>query len=140
MLGTRLGGYGADRWGIQKTITYSLITHAMALLLLPVIPAAVVTTVLIMAIWVGSAWMTSPILQAYFIQQAPHSPDLALSLNTSVMQIGFALGAGAVGFVVDMSGSVAYAPWVGGGSVIIGIAAALFSFSMLRKQGYVEAK
>lgn len=130
MFGTRLGGYGADRWGIPKTALYSLVIHALALLLLPLAQLTVVMTVIIMAIWVGSAWMTSPTLQAYFIQQMPHSPDLSLSLNTSILQIGFAIGAGLVGLVVNFTGTVITAPMVGGSIVILGVIAAFISFRL----------
>lgn len=133
MIGSRLGGYGADRWGTAKTIFVSLIIHALALILLPVLAASAVTAIAVAAIWFGSAWMTSPNLQTYFIQQAPDSSDLTLSLNTSVLHLGIALGAGSGGIMVNLTGSVANTLWLGGCTVILGMASALVSFS-IRKQ------
>lgn len=71
MIGTRLGGYGADRFGVARTVFLSLMIHAIALLFLPILMASIVTTVLVLAIWMGFNWMASPALQTYFIQQAP---------------------------------------------------------------------
>lgn len=130
MAGSRLGGYGADRWGLVKTVVISMSIHALALLLLPIMNIAMLSTITIVAVWVGSAWMTSPTLQTYFIQQTPASPDLALSLNTSVLQFGIAVGAGFGGVAVNAAGSVAVTPWIGGGLVILGMIAAWISFSI----------
>ncbi len=135
MLGSRLGGYGADRWGVIKTVLISMSIHAVALLFLPILNATIVSAIAIVALWIGSAWMTSPTLQTYFIQQTRHSPDLVLSLNTSVLQMGIALGAGFGGIVVNAVGTVAMTPWIGAGVVMLGIAAASISFSLRSSSG-----
>ncbi|GIP31701.1 MFS transporter [Paenibacillus sp. J2TS4] len=140
MLGSRLGGYGADRWGVVKTVVVSLIIHAVALSFLPLLNGTMVSTIMIIAIWIGSAWMTSPTLQTYFIQQNPQSPDLALSLNTSVLQLGIAMGAGFGGIVVNATGTVTTMPWIGAGVVILALAAAAISFSLRPSRGSEQGK
>lgn len=133
MIGTRLGGYSSDRWGVPRTVFSSMVIHAISLLMLPILTSTLVFALVMVAIWIGSAWMTSPALQTYFIRQSPQAPDLALSLNTSVLQIGFALGAGIGGIMVDVSGDISNVAWLGGCIVIIGILAALISFTMKPK-------
>ena len=127
--GSRLGGYGADRFGVEKTIYVSLAVHALALLILPVSGVTTATVMLAAAVWFTAAWITSPAIQTYFIRLAPQSPDLALSLNTSVMQVGFALGAALGGLVARWAGTVTSTPWAGGCIVFLAAAAAWFSFS-----------
>ncbi|MGG3641306.1 hypothetical protein [Bacillus gobiensis] len=78
--------------------------------------------------------MTSPTLQTYFIQQTPESPDLALSLNTSVLQFGIAFGAGFGGLIVNSTGTVTNTPLLGGCLVIVGMIAAFASFSIQTKK------
>lgn len=138
MTGSRLGGYGADQWGVAKIVLFSMTIHALALIFLPVFNTTIVTAVVMVAIWIGSAWMTSPALQTYFIQQTPQSPDLALSLNTSVLQFGIALGAGMGGMIVNSTGTVINTPWLGGGIVLLGIVSAFVSFSIQNKRAFEQ--
>jgi len=127
--GSRLGGYGADRFGVETTIYASLLAHALALLLLPASSSAILFVLTASAVWFTAAWITSPAIQTYFIRLVPRNPDLALSFNTSVMQIGFALGAGIGGAVVDATGIVAHTPWAGGCIILLAVATAWLSFS-----------
>jgi len=130
MIGSHLGGYGTDRWGPAKIAISSIIIHAIALLLLPVLTGTIVTVVIMVAIWIGSAWVTSPTLQTYLIQQTPAFPDLVLSLNTSVLQFGVALGAGLGGLIVNATGTVTNTPWAGGFILALAAVAAIVSFSI----------
>ncbi|SHE71660.1 MFS transporter, DHA1 family, putative efflux transporter [Seinonella peptonophila] len=133
MIGTRLSGYGADHWGAVKIITFSLLIHIISLMILPILSVTVVAVVVIMAIWVGAANSTFPALQTYFIQQTPQSADLALSLSSSVAQLGLALGAGAGGLVINATKSVYYNPWVSSLIVMIALVVAWITFSMKAK-------
>ncbi|UUZ95915.1 hypothetical protein LJK87_16965 [Paenibacillus sp. P25] len=42
----------------------------------------------LIALMVFSMFMTGPAIQTYFIQQAPESSNLVLSLNTSIVHLG----------------------------------------------------
>ncbi|MDR6550702.1 hypothetical protein [Paenibacillus qinlingensis] len=53
-----------------------------------------------------------PATQTYFIQQAPHSSSLVLSLNTSIIHLGLATGAGAGGAMISANSTVLYNPWM----------------------------
>jgi DHA1 family putative efflux transporter-like MFS transporter len=50
MIGSRLGGVGADRFGVTKTVYLSLIIHAIVLLFLPVFMVSIVTTIFVLSI------------------------------------------------------------------------------------------
>lgn len=134
MLGTRFGGYSADRLGTERTLLLCLTIHALALLSLPLLTGSWLATLMSMIIWVSAAWMTGPTMQTYFVQRVPQATDLALSLNSSVMQLGTALGAGLGGMVVSSTTSSGYNPWVGGGMLLLGLLAAFFSLSLNRRR------
>jgi DHA1 family putative efflux transporter-like MFS transporter len=137
MLGTRFGGYTADRLGTERTLLICLTIHALALLSLPLLTNSWLATIGSMVIWVSAAWMTGPTMQTYFVQRVPQATDLALSLNSSVMQLGTALGAGLGGMVVSSTASSGYNPWVGGGMLLLGLLAAILSLALSR---YVRTK
>jgi len=135
MIGSRLGGLGTDRFGVAKTVYTSLLIHAIALLFLPVLKESIVTTVLVLSIWTCFNWMASPAIQTYFVQLAPKNPDLAISLNTSVNQLGIALGATLGGWVIHSTGDVLNTAWVGGLIVLLAISISWNTFStQIKKQ------
>lgn len=134
MIGTRFGGYSADKLGTERTLLICLTIHALSLLSLPLLTSSWLATLISMVIWVSAAWMTGPTMQTYFVQRVPQATDLVLSLNTSVMQLGTALGAGLGGMIIKSTTSSGYNPWVGGGMLLLGLLAAFFSLSLSRKQ------
>jgi predicted MFS family arabinose efflux permease len=126
--GSRLGGYGADRWGTARTIVFSLLVHAAALLALPFVSASVVGALAALAIWFGAAWTTTPAQQYYLVSISPGAADFVLSLNNSVLQLGIAAGAAAGGLIVQLS-SVRALGWAGAAAEALALLAAAFSFS-----------
>jgi len=135
MIGSRLGGLGTDRFGVVKTVYASLMVHSMALLFLPILKESIGTTVLVLSIWTCFNWMASPAIQTYFVQLAPKNPDLAISLNTSVNQLGIALGASLGGWVIHSTGDVMNTAWVGGLIVLLAISVSWITFSaQIKKQ------
>ncbi|MCF6410295.1 MFS transporter [Pseudalkalibacillus salsuginis] len=139
MIGTHLSGYGADKWGAIKIIIFGLLVHILALLLLPSLATSVTIALLVMAIWVGATNLTFPALQTYFIQQAPKSSDLAISVSSSVAQLGLALGAGMGGIMVNSTGSVYYNPWLSSIIVIFALITAWITFSIKVKQVFEKS-
>lgn len=132
-IGSRLGGYGVDRWGAARVITQSIIVHVTALVLLPFLSESLIMSLVLIAIMVFSMFVTGPAIQTYFIQQAPQSSNLVLSLNTSIIHLGLAVGAGAGGVMANANSTVFYHPWMASIIVALGLAAALVSFSMGKK-------
>jgi predicted MFS family arabinose efflux permease len=129
VVGSRIGGYGADRWGMFRVLVISLVLHAAALLLLPWAATSWIGAFVILAVWIGSAYMTTPVQQYYLVSLSPNTSSLTLGLNNSVLQLSIAFGAGVGGWVVNES-SVKHLGWVGALSVAISMLAALYSFSL----------
>ncbi|MGO4786027.1 MFS transporter [Paenibacillus sp. 2KB_20] len=132
VIGSRIGGYGADRWGIYRTLLVSLLLHAVSLAALSWVGTTFIGAIMILAIWIGSAYMTTPAQQYYLVSLSPNSSGLVLSLNNSVLQLGIAVGAGAGGWVVNQT-SVMNLGWIGAISIVIGMFAVNYSFSLKSK-------
>jgi predicted MFS family arabinose efflux permease len=64
------------------------------------------------------------------ITLVPHSPDIALSVNTSFIQFGFAFGSGLGGLVIGHS-SILHLNWLGLGVVSIALLLALLLFTKM---------
>ena len=129
VVGSRIGGYGADRWGMFRMLVISLVLHAAALFLLPWVATSWIGAFVMLAVWIGFAYMTTPVQQYYLVSLSPNTSSLTLGLNNSVLQLGIAFGAGVGGWVVNES-SVKHLGWVGALSVTISVLAALYSFSL----------
>lgn len=132
VIGSRIGGYSADRWGVYRTLLVSLLLHAASLAALPWVGTTFMGALIILASWIGSAYMTTPAQQYYLISISPKSSSLVLGLNNSVLQFGIAVGAGVGGWVVNQT-SVMNLGWVGGVSIMLGIFAVFYSFSLKSK-------
>ncbi|UUZ91019.1 MFS transporter [Paenibacillus sp. P25] len=129
VIGSRTGGYGSDRWGIYLTLLASLLLHAAALTVLPLMATTFAGALIILALWIGSATMTIPVQQYYLISLAPESSGLSLGMNNSIFQLGMAVGAGAGGWAVNQT-SVLNLGWFGAVIVLLGLIAAFYSFSL----------
>jgi DHA1 family putative efflux transporter-like MFS transporter len=134
MLGSRLGGYGADRWGTVRTIVVSVAITVVSLAFLPLFAAPLIVGLMLIIFWMLSLFIGSPALQTYFVQQAPQSANLILSLNTSVVHVGIALGAAAGGMFVNTASTVLYHPWGASILAILGLLVGAVSFSRVRRK------
>jgi len=137
-VGARLGGYGVDRFGAPKVIISSMLIHIGVFAILPLLHSPLIGLPLI-GLMAVSMFAAGPAVQSYFIQQAPGSPNLILSLNTSIIHLGLAAGAGAGGFMVNASSTLQYHPWVGAFVLALGLAAGLVSFSAGRRKALSKA-
>lgn len=137
-IGSRLGGCGVDRWGAPRIITYGMIVNAAVLVLLPLSSESLGMGLALIALMVFSMFAAGPAIQTYFIQQAPQSSNLVLSLNTSIIHLGLAAGAGAGGAVINATSTLLYNPWAASFVVALGLAAAVVSFSAGKKD-FVKA-
>ncbi|MCQ6557235.1 MFS transporter [Paenibacillus mendelii] len=133
-IGTRLGGYGIDRWGASRIIACCTIVHAAVLALLPLFAESMIIGLVLISLMVVSMFMAGPATQTYFIQQAPQSSNLILSINTSIVNLGLAVGAGAGGAMIEVNSTVMYNPWMASIVVALALVAAYMSFSMGKKR------
>ncbi|QJC51486.1 MFS transporter [Paenibacillus albicereus] len=130
---SRLGGSLVDRWGAARTLGTSLLLHLLALALLPILAFSTPIAVALIAILFFALFASGPAVQSYMIQQAPKSANFVLSLNTSVIHLGIAGGAGAGGWLIDRTDAVEFHPWLAASLIGLGFAAALASFALSRR-------
>ncbi|MFJ7649847.1 MFS transporter [Lysinibacillus sp. NPDC097279] len=105
-IGSSIGGIAADKKGPKFTIFTGLLIQILTLFLLPLIGGNLVGIIAVIMVWMIATWSTSPAQQLYLVTLVPKSPDIALSVNTSFIQFGFALGSGLGGFVISSSSVV----------------------------------
>ncbi|MGN7282576.1 MFS transporter [Bacillus altitudinis] len=119
-LGSSLGGMAADKKGPIFTIFSGIILQIMMLMLLAFVTGNLVIMVAVIMIWMIATWSTSPAQQLYLVTLVPKSPDIALSVNTSFIQFGFALGSGLGGIVLNGT-SVLNLSWISAGTVFLAL-------------------
>jgi DHA1 family putative efflux transporter-like MFS transporter len=133
VVGARVGGYGADKWGIAPTLIVSLLIHVIALFFLPFAAVTFVGAMFILALWMLGAWTTAPAQQFYLVTIAPKSTEIILSLNSSAFHLGVAIGAALGGVVVERL-TLSSIGWVGGLVVILATVFAVLSILMGNKK------
>lgn len=119
-LGSSLGGVAADKKGPIFTIFSGIILQIMMLMLLAFVTGNLVVMVAVIMIWIFATWSTSPAQQLYLVTLVPKSPDIALSVNTSFIQFGFALGSGLGGIVLSRT-SILHLSWISAGTVLLAL-------------------
>ena len=135
LLGSKLGGFLADRIGITRTLFGSMVVQALALAFVSVAQGSVILTILSIMLWATSVW-TFGLTQSFnIVSQAPEASGIMLSLNSSFVQLGFAVGA-AIGGIAVGSSSIMIVSWIGATSVAFALCVAVlsFGFSRLRYQ------
>ena len=119
-LGSSLGGVAADKKGPIFTIFSGIILQIIMLMLLAFVTGNLVIMVAVIMIWMIATWSTSPAQQLYLVTLVPKSPDIALSVNTSFIQFGFALGSGLGGLVLSRT-SLLNLSWISAGTVLLAL-------------------
>ncbi|MEC1120373.1 MFS transporter [Bacillus safensis] len=119
-LGSSLGGVAADKKGPTFTIFSGIILQIIMLMLLAFVTGKLVVMVVVIMIWMIATWSTSPAQQLYLVTLVPKSPDIALSVNTSFIQFGFALGSGLGGLVLSRT-SILHLSWISAGTVLLAL-------------------
>ncbi|MEK5296322.1 MFS transporter [Bacillus sp. FSL R5-0659] len=119
-LGSSLGGIAADKKGPIFTIFSGIVLQIIMLMLLAFVTGNLVVMVAVIMIWMIATWSTSPAQQLYLVTLVPKSPDIALSVNTSFIQFGFALGSGLGGLVLSRT-SILNLSWISAGTVLLAL-------------------
>ncbi|GGH46888.1 chloramphenicol resistance protein [Paenibacillus silvae] len=126
-IGSKLGGQLADAKGSKFTILLGLVLQGVTLLLFAVTGTHLILLILVLMIFMLATWSISPAQQLYLVTLAPRSPDIALSVNTSFIQFGFALGSGLGGLVISRA-SVMTLNWAGFAAVVVAFLLAILQF------------
>lgn len=137
LLGSQVGGFGVDKWGIPRSMIGSLILHSVVLFLLTAFSHSSMVVLPLLMLWSFFAWSQGPVQQVYLIGMAPQASGIILSLNSSIVQLGTAVGAVIGGIVVENI-SLTAVGWLGGVGVAIALIPAIISLSMRRRSAIVE--
>ncbi|WP_141505311.1 MFS transporter [Paenibacillus luteus] len=129
-VGSKVGGQLADAKGSKFTICLGLLLQGATLLLFALAGVNLFVLILIFMIFMLATWSISPAQQLYLVTLVPRNPDIALSLNTSFIQFGFALGSGLGGLVISHT-SVLYLNWLGLAAVCIALLLATLLFKKM---------
>ncbi|QYK60194.1 MFS transporter [Paenibacillus sp. S25] len=129
-VGSRVGGQLADAKGSKFTICLGLMLQGATLLLFALAGVNLLVLILVLMIFMLATWSISPAQQLYLVTLAPRNPDIALSVDTSFIQFGFALGSGLGGLVISRT-SVLYLNWLGFAAVSIALLLAILLFKKM---------
>ncbi|KAF6659445.1 MFS transporter [Paenibacillus polymyxa] len=122
LIGSKIGGYSADKKGIPFTLLGGMMLHGISLLLLPFAAHSLMAVFALLILWSFAAWTTGPTQQYNLVTLVPESSGVMLSLNQSTMQLAMAAGAGIGGVVVGQV-TLASIPWFGAAGVAIAMVA-----------------
>lgn len=109
--GTLLGGAASDRFGPRRTMQVLLLSLAAMMLLLPLTEGRPGWMLVVLVAWGCSGFGLMSPQQARLAQMAPAQAPLLLSLNSSMLYLGTALGAAVGGPAAQWVGFV-HLPWV----------------------------
>ena len=112
MAGTLTGGWANDRFGALRTIRVQLLVLVGMMCLLPLSRGSLGATVVTLMVWgVAGFGLTAP-QQSRLVSLSPAEAPLLLSLNSSMLYLGTALGAVVSGALAGQVG-MANLSWVG---------------------------
>jgi len=117
LVGTHIGGLAADRWGVRHTLKCSIVVHAIALLGLFLLGQHQLAAWLLLPLWSASAWMMLPALQLHFATLDVRHADFMISMNSSTIHLGIAVGAALGGILIQVL-PLASIGWIG--ALIVG--------------------
>ncbi|AJS58632.1 MFS transporter [Paenibacillus sp. IHBB 10380] len=129
-VGSKIGGQLADAKGSKFTISLGLLLQGATLLLFALAGVNLFVLILVLMIFMLATWSISPAQQLFLVTLVPRNPDIALSVNTSFIQFGFALGSGLGGLVISRT-SVLNLNWVGLAAVSIALLLAILLFKKM---------
>lgn len=109
LVGSKTGGYSADKRGVSFTLLGGMTLHIISLILLTM-AHSVVSIFAFLILWSLAAWTTGPTQQYNLASLVPESSGVMLSLNQSTMQLSMAVGAGLGGIIIEQV-SLASVTW-----------------------------
>lgn len=121
VLGTVIGGWANDRFGPRRSLVVQLTLLGSMMALVPLTRGQYALLVVVLMVWgtAGFGMMTPQ--QSRLAAIAPAQAPILLSLNTSMLYVGTALGAAIGGVVVGQVG-FAYLAWVSVPFALAGLA------------------
>jgi DHA1 family putative efflux transporter-like MFS transporter len=118
LFGSKLGGLRADKKGVIFTLKRGLLVNVTSLVVLSFISHSNIAVFIILTVWSFAAWSSGATQQYNLATISPESSDVLLGLNQSMMQLGFAFGAGLGGVIVGQI-SLSSITWFSALSVVL---------------------
>lgn len=137
LVGSKLGGFLADRIGAARTLIGGIIVQVISLTIVSLFSTSEMVVVLFLIIWATAAWTCGPMLNYNLVSKAPEASGILLSLNSTFVQLGFAVGAVVGGIVVE-GASIMAIGWTGMVTVTIAACVGIFSFGFIRLGSRLE--
>lgn len=122
--GTLLGGAASDRFGARQVLLAMLPLMGLAMLLLPFTQGHFAWMMGVMMVWGVAGFSLMAPQQSRLAQLAKAQAPIALSLNTSMLYLGTALGAALSGLAISSLG-FARLSWIGVGFILSALALVL---------------
>ncbi|GMK41431.1 putative MFS-type transporter YbcL [Paenibacillus sp. CCS19] len=131
LIGSKLGGFSTDHWGYKRTLVTGMLFHAAWLIVISFAAHSQGLMFVLLILWSFSAWSSGPTQQYHLISLAPEATSIMLSLNTSVVQLAMAAGAGIGGIVVE-GASLTAVTWIGAAGVAMAAIMSAAAFGYFR--------
>ena len=138
-VGTLISGGAADRWGARRTVVVAgglaLLAYLAFSLSAPLGPArAILVTLPAILLWGLGSWGLITAQQARLVALAPALAPVSLSMNSSAIYLGSAMGA-AAGALVIADGATERLSWVAAGFGLAALLSVLLSGSGTSSRG-----
>lgn len=102
--GNLIGGFGADRLGVQRMLLPSCLGLALSLASVSLLGTSTLAVVAAVGVWGLTVGAFVPVQQSRLVALAPAAADLGLALNLAALNVGIALGAALGGGLIDRGG------------------------------------
>lgn len=122
LIGSRSGGYATDKWGLYRVLIVGLGLNGIALVLIAFGVHVPILLVAMLILWSIAVWSLGPPQQLHVITIAPESTGIMLSLNSMILQLAMAAGAGIGGLVVEQI-SLSSITWVAAAAIVVAFGA-----------------
>jgi DHA1 family inner membrane transport protein len=120
VVGTLIGGWASDRIGAHATLKLQLLVFLLGQAALPLTAGQPGWTVVTLVVWGAAGFGMMPPQQSRLAAVAPAKAPLLLSLNTSMLYLGTALGS-IVGGAASAALGFAQLAWAGTPFLVLGL-------------------
>ncbi len=103
-MGNGIGGYVSDRIGYAKSMWLGAVFQMASMLLIFVFQSVPWLSVLFAILWLMSAWFAGLQLNTGIAQVTQNKSGFMISMNSSAVQLGIAIGSGLAAIVIHSSG------------------------------------
>lgn len=93
VIGSKTGATIADKIGVQKVLLSTMCIVVISLIAMNIFSQSLIIFVSMLIIWNIAIWMFGPTQGLNLSKMIPKYSSILLSLNSSFVQLGFALGA-----------------------------------------------